>query len=67
MHVRSNQFKHQVTLALASLKAIALAEKRQALLEHKAQASQQMQSIVQRLELERAKMKVLKEISPHFS
>ena len=67
MHVRSNKFKQQVTLALQSLAAIAQAERRQSLLESKAQSSQHMQAIVDRLELERAKMRVLKEISPHLS
>ena len=67
MLARSNPSKACVTLALARLRAVALAEKRQRLLEHKAQANQYMQSIVERLEVERAKMRVLKEVSSHLS
>ena len=56
-----------VTLALSSLRAIALAEKRQALLEHAAKSADHMRDIVERLEIEKQKMRLIKEISPHLS
>ena len=67
MHVRSNQNSGHTVLALSRLNAIAQAERRQALLESKAQSSERIQAILDRLEIERGKVRVLKEVSLHLS
>ena len=66
----TKQFKlnqSRVSLALSSLAAIAQAERRQRLLESKAQHCERMQSILDRLELERQKLRLVNELSPRLS
>ena len=62
-----DEVRATVTLALSRLAAIAQAEKRQRLLEHKAQSSARVQDILARLEHERQVMRVIKEVSPNLS
>ena len=62
-----SEVRASVTLALSRLAAIAQAERRQRLLESKAQTSERMQAIVAKLEHERQVMRVIKEVSLNLS